>query len=358
MPDAPGFGVSSFLVDHPLPLPKLAPMLSLSMPFRRLGGLVCTAVAILIFLHTANAADGSGVRITDLDGKLRIEIGGELFSEYRYRGFSRPFLYPVLGPAGLPMTRNWPMKEVEGEERDHPHQRSFWWAHGAVNGHDFWSEGANAGRTLHDKFLEVKSGPEFGVIRAANKLVAKDGTLIATDERTIRIHNRTADRIVDFEITIHASEGPLTFGDTKEGTMALRLNEAMRLTRNRKPAEGHIVNSEGLRDGATWGKRAKWVDYYGPVEGQTVGVAIFDHPWNPRHPTHWHVRDYGLFAANPFGIHDFEKKPAGTGDLEVAAGQSVTWRYRFYFHRGDEQEAKVAERYAEYAQVSPASAQR
>lgn len=132
--------------------------------------------------------------------------------------------------------------------------------------------------------------------------------------------------------------------------MALRLNEAMRLTRNRKPAEGRIVNSEGLRDGATWGKRAKWVDYYGPVEGQTVGVAIFDHPRNPRHPTHWHVRDYGLFAANPFGIHDFEKKPDGTGDLEVAAGQSVTWRYRFYFHRGDEQEAKVAERYAEYAQ--------
>jgi len=23
----------------------------------------------------------------------------------------------------------------------------------------------------------------------------------------------------------------------------------------------------------------------------------------------WHVRDYGLFAANPFCVHDFEKKP-------------------------------------------------
>jgi hypothetical protein len=79
-----------------------------------------------------------------------------------------------------------------------------------------------------------------------------------------------------------------------------------------------------------------------------VGVAIFDHPQNPRHPTHWHVRDYGLFAANPFGIHDFEKKPAGTGDFKVAAGESVTWRYRFYFHRGDDKEANVAERYAEY----------
>ncbi len=324
-----------------------------SLTVRRLTALVWTASLLLLCPCESVAAQGTGVQITDQDGKLRIEIEGQLFSEYHYSGFSRPFLYPVLGPGGLPMTRNWPMKEVPGEERDHPHQRSFWWAHGALNGHDFWSEGANAGRTLHDRFLDVKSGPEFGLIRAANRLVAKDGTLVATDERTIRIHNRAADRIVDFQITVHASQGPLVFGDTKEGTMALRLNESMRLVRNRKPGEGRIVNSEGLRDGETWGKRAAWVDYSGPAEGQTVGVAIFDHPRNPRHPTHWHVRDYGLFAANPFGIHDFEKQPPGTGDLKVAAGESVTWRYRFYFHRGDEQEAKVAERYADYARDTP-----
>jgi hypothetical protein len=315
----------------------------------RLSALACAGF-LLAMPSSALAADSSGVRITERDGKLRIEVGGQLFSEYNYQGGSRPFLYPLLGPGGLPMTRNWPMKEVEGEERDHPHHRSFWWAHGAVNGHDFWSEGTNAGKTVHDKFLEVKSGPDFGLIRTANKLVAKDGTLVATDERTIRIHNRADDRIIDFEVTIHASQGALTFGDTKEGTMALRLNESMRLVRNKKPGEGHIVNSEGVRDGETWGKRAKWVDYYGPVDGQTVGVAIFDHPQNPRHPTPWHVRDYGLFAANPFGIHDFEKKPAGTGDFKVAAGESVTWRYRFYFHRGDEKQAKVAETYAAYAQ--------
>jgi hypothetical protein len=108
------------------------------------------------------------------------------------------------------------------------------------------------------------------------------------------------------------------------------------------------VNSEGARDGDTWGKRATWVDYHGPVNGQLVGVAIFDHPANPRHPTWWHVRDYGLFAANPFGLHDFEKKPAGAGDLVVARGDTVTFRYRFYFHRGDELEGKVAEQFKEY----------
>ena len=104
-----------------------------------------------------------------------------------------------------------------------------------------------------------------------------------------------------------------------------------------------------MRDGATWGKRADWVDYSGPVQGKIVGVAIFDHPQNPRHPTRWHVRDYGLFAANPFGVHDFEQKPAGAGDFKISAGQSVTFRYRFYLHEGDEKQADVAKKYEQFA---------
>ena len=98
----------------------------------------------------------------------------------------------------------------------------------------------------------------------------------------------------------------------------------------------------------TWGKRAEWCDYSGPVNGKTVGIAIFDHPSNPKHPTWWHVRDYGLFAANPFGVHDFEKKEAGTGNVTIAAGKSVTFKYRFYLHEGDEKQARVADRYQEY----------
>jgi len=101
------------------------------------------------------------------------------------------------------------------------------------------------------------------------------------------------------------------------------------------------------------GKRADWCDYYGPVvtEGKDpgiLGLAIFDHPSNPRHPTTWHVRDYGLFAANPFGLHEFEKAPAEAGNLTIPAGQSVTFRYRFYYHRGDEKEGRVAEHYHAY----------
>jgi hypothetical protein len=130
--------------------------------------------------------------------------------------------------------------------------------------------------------------------------------------------------------------------------MAVRLAETMRL--KGKVGKGHIVNSEGVRDGDTWGKRAAWVDYYGPVDGKTVGIAIFDHPSNPRHPTWWHVRDYGLFAANPFGLHEFEKKqPKGAGELIVPAGKTISFKYRFYIHSGDDKEAKVGEAYKAYA---------
>ena len=308
----------------------------------------CTCIAAKDKSHTA------GVQITELTDRLHVEIGGKLFTEYHFKDVPRPYCYPLLGPGDLPMTRDWPMKDTPGETHDHPHHRSLWFTHGAVNGHDFWSEQKEFGTIIHEGFTKISSGRDVGVIRSKNKWVSRDGKTQCSDERTLRIYNRPAsERLLDFEITIHASNGEVTFGDTKEGSLAIRLNETMRLKPNQANAgkpTGHIVNSEGLRDGAAWGKRATWCDCYGPVEGKTVGVAIFDHPQNPRHPTWWHVRDYGLFAANPFGQHDFEGlKDKSAGNLVIPAGQSVTFRYRFYFHEGDEKQAKVAEHYAEYA---------
>jgi len=295
-----------------------------------------------------------GVKVTQGDKKVTVEINGKLFTEYRFQEPQRPFFYPVLGPTGEPVMRHWPVEETDpNDATDHVHQKSLWFTHGAVNGVDFWSD--NKGKIVHDKFLEVSSGPQVGVITSQNKWVAPDGKVVLTDTRTHRFRGDPEGTLMDWEITLHASNGPVTFGDTKEGSMAIRLNPTMQLapTKTMKSkgitAHGHIINSEGVKDGATWGKRAAWVDYYGPVKDEIVGVAIFDHPDNPRHPTWWHVRDYGLFAVNPFGIHDFEKKPAGTGDLVIPAGQSVTFKYRFYFHKGDEKQGNVAAHYRDYA---------
>ncbi len=288
--------------------------------------------------------EASGVRLMERDDKITVEVNGKLFTEYRFREPQRPFFYPVIGPTGVPIIRHWPMGDGPNEAHDHPHQKSLWHAHGAINGVDFWDD--DKGKIVHDKFLEVTSGAKVGVIKSQNKYVAPDGKVVCTDTRTHRFHSRPDEQIMDFEVTIHASNGQVTMGDTKEGSMAIRLAPTMCV--EGEVGKGHIINSEGQTDTNAWGKRADWCDYHGPVDGKVVGVAMFDHPDNPRHPTWWHVRDYGLFAANPFGIHHFEEKPEGTGDLVIPAGESVTFKYRFYIHKGNEKQAKVAEHYREY----------
>lgn len=305
------------------------------------------------------------VTLTRNFDRVRVEIGGKLFTQYVFAdGASRPYLYPILAPDGTSLTRDFPMKETAGEDTDHPWHRSFWFAHSMMNGVDFWNEGTGdiarspkeKGRSEHVTLLETTSGT-VGVIRAKNRWVAPDYRLICTDERTLQFRPGPDGNYVDLEITLQAlPDKPLHFGDNKDGTMALRLAQWMTMPHKMGGKEtggnGHIVTATGFRDAEAWGKRAAWCDYHAEYNGKTYGVAIFDHPQNLRHPTWWMARDYGLFGANPFGWHDYEKEFANDphkGDYTVPAGGTLTLRYRFYFHFGDEKAAKLAARYAEYA---------
>ena len=304
------------------------------------------------FVSVGSAADqkpSSGVQLTQLTNRVRVEVNGRLLTKYYFKDVPRPYCYPLMGPGNEAMTRKWPMEEFPNEEHDHPHHRSVWFAHGNVNGKDFWSEVKGAGKIVHESFKTVKSGRKEGTIHAKDRWLADDGTVVCTDEQILRFYAPEPDggQLLDVEMKLFASNGELTFGDTKEGTMAVRVAETMRL--KGKTGHGHIVQSTGVKDEETWGRKADWCDYYGPVDGKTVGIAMFDNPANPRHPTWWHVRDYGLFAANPFGQHDFEHLPDKTaGNLVVPSGKSVTFKYRLYIHSGDEKTAKVAEHYQRY----------
>jgi hypothetical protein len=295
---------------------------------------------------------------------VRVEIGGALFTEYIFGdGASRPYCYPILSPDGTPLTRDFPMKDTPGEETDHPWHRSITFTHAFVNGVDFWNEGGGdaarspkaKGRSTHESFLETSDGA-VGVIRTRNRWTAPDGRLICTDERTLRFHAIPAGRFIDFEITLQALPGePLVLGDNKDGTLGYRLPLWMTLPHKYKgqsvAGAGHYLLSTGLSDAEAWGKRADWCTAYATRGGKTYGVTIFDHPANLRHPTWWMARDYGLFAANPFGQHDFEnlKDQPTIGNHTLPAGGSLTMRYRFYFHEGDPEAAQVAARYADYA---------
>ena len=303
-------------------------------------------VFLTCVVSVAGADDGV-VTVEKLDGRARVEVDGELFTEYIYDLDVQPVLHPVMGPGGVRMTRLWPLDESdEREARDHPHHRGLWMTFGDINGVDFWRALDPQPKVLHDELVRAEVENGVGVIESRNRWVNTDGRVHCTDTRTIRLSTREGARIVDYAVTLHASEGPFTFGVEEEGMMAIRTHPELRL--EGPVAKGHAINSEGVRDRPVWGKRAKWLDYWAPVDGKVVGVAILDHPSNPGYPTWWHARHYGLITANPSGGHDTtgETKP-----IQVEAGESLSFRYRFVFHEGDYEEAEIARRYEEYART-------
>ena len=246
--------------------------------------------------------------------RVVITIGDQPFTELLFAADrAKPVFYPVFGPNQIPMTRDFPFKDTTpGEKHDHPHHESLWYTHGDVNGVSFWHLGDDAG-TIKQTDLKI----DGDTITTTNDWVAPDGKRVCSDRRVMKFSSLPGGaRVIDFSITIQASDGDVKFGDTKEGSMGIRTHP---LLRTDKGAE--VTNSAGQKGKAIWGKPAKWVNYQSKIDDKPVGVAIFDSPKNPRHPSTWHAREYGLVAANPFGAHDFSGAAKGAGDFCIKSGE-------------------------------------
>jgi hypothetical protein len=309
---------------------------------------LCALAVVAAWLACHLDAVSAEITVERSEKGAAVKIDGWLFTEYLTRSGTKPILWPVIGPTGKPMTRDFPMRDRPGEMKDHPHQRSLWFSHGSVNGIDFWGEQGKVGTIKHLEFAKI-SGGKPAVIATRNAWLAPDGRRVCEDQRVLRFDTDGEARWIDFDITLKATDGKLVFGDTKEGTFGLRVAQALSVDARRG---GQIVNSRGQSNDAAWGQPAAWVDYHGSIDGKTVGIAILNHPGSFRYPTRWHVRTYGLFAANPFGLHDFPGGKNADGAVTLPPGKTVTFRYRVLLHRGDQREGKVAERFAAYGHDS------
>lgn len=275
------------------------------------------------------AADVPGVTLK-VGRKLSLHLPEGLFSEYHVDEGARPFLWPVLGPGNVPLTRAFPMQEVEGESHDHPHHRSMWSAFDEVNGVNNWAETPGHGFTRHLEFKNLIEGPVFGEFTAVGKWTSAEGEPVLDETRTVRLYNAGANvRLLDYNLSLTAAYGEVTFNDTKEaGLLSIRVATSMDGKEN-----GLITNSEGgIGESDCWGYKARWTDYSGPAgeDKSTFGFTVFDHPSNPGHPTRWHVRDYGLFSANPFSTAAFNQGDATP--FILPAGESVQFHYRVLIH--------------------------
>jgi hypothetical protein len=334
------------------------------------------ALAVLALPAAARAGD---VAITKTSDSVEFKADGQVVARYHVgAAVAKPYLWPVLAPGGVPVTRTWPIeKGAPGDvTTDHVHQKSAWFCHGDVipeglelkikttektgKGVDFWSEAKDKdGTPRHGKITCVKVGEprqhdrNYASVTTWNEWKTPDGVKILDEERTIHFRDLPAGRLFLFECKLTASVCPISFGDTKEGSFGVRVHDAMR---TQVATGGAVTAADGksakapMKDNLpVWGQPADWNDYSGTVDGKAVGIAVFDHPSNPSRAA-WHTRAYGLMAANPFGRNgsQFPSQKGNTDLFRIEKGKDATFRYGIYAHAGNASEGKVAEAYEEF----------
>ena len=273
---------------------------------------------------------------------IAVMIDGKPFTTFHYgSNANKPYLSPLRSASGKIITRGFPMEEVAGESHDHLHHRGLWFSYDDVNGVKFWENDPSYTKGKVGKIVVRDTKWKGSTLTAVMEWRGPDGKLLLVENRDMTFLSDPKNRMIDFIITLSAPTEDVTLGDTKEGAFAIRLADAFTEKKGMK-----MTDADGRTKMANiWGKRSNWVDYVADVEGEQLGVAILDHPSNPRHPTYWHARDYGLFALNPFGQKAFDPKQEESA-LKIAKGQKTTYKWRVVIHPGDE---SVADLYKNYA---------
>jgi len=307
-----------------------------------------TGLILAFALPKATAAEQeSQVQLNQTSYGYDVTIDGKFFAGYHRDFKGTPIIWPVIGPNEKPMTRSYPMTDdVPGETKDHPHHRSIWFTHDEVNGNRHWTNDIIA----HQEFLKTECDGKTAVVVTKNHWQDKDSkAVVCSDVRTVTFGTIDGNRYIDFDLVLTAEQDEVTFTDTKEGTFGIRVPTSMDVDSKKG---GVIVNAQGDKDDKAWGKRSDWVDYSGPVDSEIAGIAVFNHPKSFRYPTWWHVRTYGLFAANPFGIKDFDKSLGQDGSIVLKKGESLVFYYRVILHKGNADSLDFGKLYKDYSEMS------
>jgi hypothetical protein len=280
------------------------------------------------------------VQVVPHESEQRVDVlfDGQPFTSYRWAAdLKKPLLYPVRSAGGAVVTRGWPVEPRPGESTDHPHHVGFWLSYGDVEGVDFWGNStalapaasAAKGTIVHRAIRRLETGERGrGALGVSSEWVLPGGRVALREDTDFAFTGAPGRRVVDRIATLAAAGGPVAMADTKEGTLGLRLARSLEHRSDQSPTgTGLYHSSEGREGGAVWGTRGRWLMLTGTLDGAPITIAILDHPGNPGHPTYWHARTWGLFAANPLGQKDLSGGKE-TLRFAVTPGRPARFAYR------------------------------
>jgi len=293
-------------------------------------------VVIVFAVSAAAAPTFPAVEVVPLpERQVAFEIDGREVARYHGgEGAPKPFLFPLIGPAGKRLTAlSHPVDPV-----GHAHHRSVWIGHQDVNGINFWEE--TEGNTIVMTALEAYGHEgDSAWFRAAHEWRAAAGAVVLREGRRWAVTKGEGGAYsVDLTMTFTPGDGgAVTFGKTPFGLLGVRVVPTMSVSLG----GGRIRSSEGdVNEAEVHWKAAKWVDYSGPVApGVVNGATVFDHPDNPGSPATFHVRDEGWMGAS-FTYHE---------PYVIAEGTSLTLRYRIYVHGPEVAAAELDGQWAAFA---------
>jgi len=282
----------------------------------------------LVLPSLSLAATSGEITFEPEPGAIVIRADGKPLATYVYedREILRPYFKDLHAPNGAAVTRNHPPKEgVDPGDHATMHPGLFL-AFGDLGGADFWRNKANV---EHAGFVEapcVEKGEGRFAVR--NRYVA-EGRVICEEICEYRFMVRPSGFLVLWDSTFRSDRSSFSFGDQEEMGLGVRVATPIRVKTGKG---GRILDSQGRRnEKAIWGHKAAWCDYSGPAGDAFAGVAILPDPGDFR-PCWWHVRDYGVMVANPFGRDAFGK--GQKSQVVVKRGEPFRLCFGILIHAG------------------------
>lgn len=310
----------------------------------------CHAAALLsvVVFSTAMGGEHRLAFESRADSRL-IRVDDQPLATYVYHDprIVRPYFKDLCAPGGVQVTRHYPPREGI-DPGDHPTMHpGLWLAFGDLGGADFWR---NKATVEHAGFVGTpRVEGDKGTFTVHNRYVA-DGAVLCDETCTYTFQVQPAGCLILWDSTFQSERPDLYFGDQEEMGLGVRVATPIMA----KPQEGHarpgrIVDDRGRQnEKAIRGEQAVWCDYSGWVGDTFAGVTIMPHPQNIA-PCRWHVRDYGLMVANPFGQSVFKKGPVNR--TAVMPGRSFRLRFGVLIHAGDDR-LDLAAAYQDYLRLA------